>query len=92
MLFRSAATQAIPQEEIERARRYLVGALLSDQQQAASRANAMVYAERYGLDGLRYRQQVAAIEAITPEQLQSCAQRLKAPLAVVRVLPEAEHG
>jgi len=50
------ASGALTDAEIDRARRYILGATALDLQTAGARANLAAYTELYGDDGLRYRE------------------------------------
>jgi zinc protease len=62
-------------EETEQARAAVLGADLQDLQRMDSRAEWMVLDECMGLDGRRYRDRLAAVERVTPEELAAVAAR-----------------
>jgi zinc protease len=66
----------VTSEELERAKRYLIGAHEVGLQRVSARANAMSYAELYGMgwdDHLRY---AARIEAVTEKAVREVAKDL----------------
>jgi zinc protease len=88
-----AAAGPITEEEVERARRYLLGALELDLQTASARANLAAYAELYGQDGLAYRADVRRrLEQVTVEGVRRCAARVLArPVVWGRVVPAGKE-
>ncbi|MDP2312448.1 MAG: pitrilysin family protein [Pseudomonadota bacterium] len=84
-----AAAGTITAEEVERARRYILGAIELDLQTASARANLAAYTELYGQDGLRYRSLVRQrIENVQDDGVRGAAERLLArPLVRGRLLP-----
>ncbi len=85
----ASVVDGVRPEEIERARRYIVGATELDRQTSGSRANLLAYADLYGQDALRYRTYVRErIEAVTVADVQRVAARsLTRPLLRARLLP-----
>ncbi len=78
----------ITEEEVERSKAYLIGASLMDLQATGGRASSIAYAERYGLDGLRYRELPERVRRVTVADVQEAARRRLGELrAVVTVLP-----
>ncbi len=86
-----AAAGTITAEEVDRARRYILGAIELDLQTASSRANLAAYTELYGQDGLRYRSIVRQrIEQVKEEGVRGAAARLlERPLVRARLVPAA---
>jgi zinc protease len=84
-----AASGSITAEEVDRARRYILGAIELDLQTASSRANLAAYTELYGQDGLRYRSLVRQrIEQVQDDGVRrAAAQLLARPLVRARLLP-----
>ena len=84
-----AAAGTITREEVERARRYILGAIELDLQTASARANLAAYTDLYGQDGLRYRALVRErIERVQEDDVRRAAAGLLArPLVRARLLP-----
>ncbi len=84
-----AAGGGLSGEEIERARRYILGAAELDLQTASARSNLAAYTELYGQDGLRYRSIVRAkIEGVRDDEVRRQAARVLArPVVRGRLLP-----
>ncbi len=85
-----AAAGEITDEEVERARRYLLGGIALDLQTAGARASLAAYTELYGQDGLRYREGVARrLEQVSIDGVRTAAARiLGRPLVTGRLVPE----
>jgi zinc protease len=83
-----ARTAGLDTEEIERARRYLLGVTEIDLQTANARSNLAAYTELYGGDGLRYRSEVSErIQAVSADAVREEATRLLArPVVRARLL------
>lgn len=81
--------EAIPEAEVERVRRYLVGATEMELQTASTRASSLALAELYGLDGAQYRTLVRRrVGGVGIPALQARAARmLERPISVARVVP-----
>ncbi|MDP2310363.1 MAG: pitrilysin family protein [Pseudomonadota bacterium] len=88
-----AASGSITAEEVDRARRYILGAIELDLQTASSRANLAAYTELYGQDGLRYRSLVRQrIERVQDDGVRRAAALLLArPLVRARLLPAGSN-
>lgn len=87
------AAGGVGDDEVERARRYILGATELDLQTAGSRANLAAYTELYGRDGLRYRSVVREkIEAVGAEAVRAQAARLLArPVVRARLMPAGKR-
>lgn len=88
-----AATAGPTDAEIERARRYLIGAIELDLQTASARANLAAYTELYGRDGLRYRAEVRSkIEGVHPQAVRArAADVLARPVVRARLVPAGKR-
>lgn len=84
-----AASGALTDDEIARARRYILGASELDLQTATSRANLAAYTELYGEDGLRYRSLVREkIAGVRDDEVRRrAAITLARPVVRGRLLP-----
>jgi len=78
-------------EELARAKRYLVGAHEIGLQRISSRANAMVYAELYGIGYDDYMRYAARVEAVTAKSVRDVARDLirfdRSVRSVVEAIP-----
>jgi zinc protease len=85
----SAAAGPVSVDEVERARRYLVGAIELDLQTAGARANLAAYTDLYGHDGLKYRALVRRrLEGVEVDDVRRCAARVLAcPIVRGRLVP-----
>lgn len=68
-------TQPVPKAELERAKRYLVGAHAISLQRRSAIASTLAFHECYGMGWDEYRQYTAGILAVTSADLQRVAQR-----------------
>ncbi|MSQ00354.1 MAG: insulinase family protein [Myxococcales bacterium] len=75
-------------EEVRRAQASVLGAAEAQLQTAGARASEAAYAELYGLDGARYRQQLRRAEGVSHPDVAALAAELFArPLVVGRLSP-----
>lgn len=82
------AAEGLTEAEVDRARRYLLGALAADQQVTSARASSLAYAEAYGLGAEGWLDRARArIRAVDVDAVRAVAARLATPLAVGRVTP-----
>lgn len=83
--------EGVAPEEVERARQYLLGSIAHELQTASARAQALAYAELYGLGAHDYAGAARRrIEAVTEAQVRAVARELLGPpRAVARVLPRS---
>jgi len=82
------ADSPVPEGELSRAKAYLLGSYALSHQRMKDQAYALAWYETLGLGldfGERY---TAAVQAVTPEQIQQAAQRLFQHFVLAVVLPE----
>ncbi len=76
-------------EEVRRAQASVLGAAEAQLQTAGARASEAAYAELYGLDGTRYRDQLRRAEGVSHHDVAALAAELfAAPLVVGRLSPK----
>lgn len=84
--FDKMKSQLVPEDEIERAKKYLVGRHDIDLQRNASFATSMVYDEIYGIDYQETFRFSEKVRAVDPRQVQKVAQQIFSQPAVISVV------
>ena len=84
--------QAIPKAELERAKRYLVGAHEISLQRRAALASTLAFHECYGLGWDEYRRYAPAVLTVTADDVQRMARRFLDPgrAIIATVKPEEQ--
>ncbi len=82
--------EKIPEEEIERAKNYLIGTYEVGIQTNSAQASAMAFNERYGLGYAEYLEYPQRIKEVTAKEVRKAAEKYLCPdcLAEVEILPE----
>ncbi len=89
---RRIADQLIPKAELERAKRYLVGAHEISLQRRSSLASTLAFHECYGLGWDEYRRYAPSVLAVSAEDVQRVARRFLDPrrAIIATIKPEEE--